>query len=32
MRPWTSPLARLVYRVIADPDGRPPALRRAHVF
>jgi len=32
LRPITAPLADAMYRLIADPDGRPPALRRAHVF
>jgi phosphatidylserine/phosphatidylglycerophosphate/cardiolipin synthase-like enzyme len=28
----TALVAQQVYRLIADPDGRPPALRRAHAF
>ena len=32
LRPSAAPLAAAVYRLIADPDGRPPGLRRAHVF
>lgn len=32
LRPVTAPLAEAMYRLIADPDGRPPALRRAQVF
>ena len=32
LRPWTAVLAEPVYRFIADPDGRPPALRRARDF
>jgi hypothetical protein len=32
LRPMTAPLAEAMYRLIADPDGRPPALRQAHVF
>ncbi|HEY6274906.1 MAG TPA: phospholipase D family protein [Streptosporangiaceae bacterium] len=29
---WTTTWARLPYRLIYDPDGRPPALRRADRF
>src|SRR5262245_10720362 len=29
---WSTSLAKQVYRIIADPDGRPPALRRARSF
>jgi phosphatidylserine/phosphatidylglycerophosphate/cardiolipin synthase-like enzyme len=29
---WSGVLARQVYRLIADPDGRPSSLRRAHAF
>jgi phosphatidylserine/phosphatidylglycerophosphate/cardiolipin synthase-like enzyme len=32
LRGWSALLAREVYRLIADPDGRPPSLRRAHAF
>lgn len=32
MSRWSTSLAKQVYRIIADPDGRPPALRRAHAF
>jgi phosphatidylserine/phosphatidylglycerophosphate/cardiolipin synthase-like enzyme len=32
LRPLTSAFAHQIYRLIADPDGRPPALRRAHAF
>ena len=30
--PWTVAWARLPYRLIYDPDGRPPAMRRAGRF
>jgi phosphatidylserine/phosphatidylglycerophosphate/cardiolipin synthase-like enzyme len=30
--PATAPFAKAMYHLIADPDGRPPALRRARVF
>jgi phosphatidylserine/phosphatidylglycerophosphate/cardiolipin synthase-like enzyme len=32
MSRWSTGLAKQVYRLIADPDGRPPALRRARSF
>ena len=32
LRPWTAVCAEQLYRVIADPDGRPRALRRARAF
>jgi phosphatidylserine/phosphatidylglycerophosphate/cardiolipin synthase-like enzyme len=32
LRPWTMAWARLPYRLIYDPDGRPPAMRRAGRF
>ncbi len=32
LHPLSAPLAEAMYRFIADPDGRPPTLRRAHVF
>jgi len=32
IRSATSLFATAMYRFIADPDGRPPALRRAHAF
>jgi phosphatidylserine/phosphatidylglycerophosphate/cardiolipin synthase-like enzyme len=32
LRPWTAVCAQQLYRVIADPDGRPRELRRAHAF
>jgi phosphatidylserine/phosphatidylglycerophosphate/cardiolipin synthase-like enzyme len=32
LHPLTAPVAKAMYRFIADPDGRPPALRRARAF
>ena len=32
MSPWTRAWAQLPYRLIYDPDGRPPAVRRAGRF
>lgn len=32
LRPWTAVCAEQLYRVIADPDGRPRQLRRARAF
>jgi phosphatidylserine/phosphatidylglycerophosphate/cardiolipin synthase-like enzyme len=32
LRPWTMAWARLPYRLVYDPDGRPPAMRRAGRF
>ena len=32
MSPWTRAWAQVPYRLIYDPDGRPPAMRRAGRF
>jgi phosphatidylserine/phosphatidylglycerophosphate/cardiolipin synthase-like enzyme len=32
LRPWTGRWAQPLYRLLYDPDGRPPALRRRRVF
>jgi phosphatidylserine/phosphatidylglycerophosphate/cardiolipin synthase-like enzyme len=32
LRPWTAACAEQLYRLVADPDGRPRSLRRAHAF
>jgi phosphatidylserine/phosphatidylglycerophosphate/cardiolipin synthase-like enzyme len=32
VRPWTGRWAQPLYRILYDPDGRPPALRRRRVF